>query len=439
MKLLILSLTSITILLTFLFIFKEILRNKNKNAILIVAPLSLDEYHEENLHGTHNYKLINCRFASKTKLNDCINTCIEQIKHTPIVGIYSSRDYLGNLVSCLVAHKLGLPGPNPQTVLSYHHKYYSRLIQQQHVPEACPNFQLIDPKNIKSENIKLSFPLFIKPVKSYFSILAQKIDSFEQLQALGTKLMPSKEFLEPLNDALKLYSNYTLSANYLLAEELLSGQQVTIEGYIYNGEPYIFGVTDSIMYPGTISFERFEYPSSLPIEVQDRMADIAIRLMQSTKFDNSFFNIEYFYNSKDDTIKIIEVNPRLASQFADLYERVDGINSYRALMDLAAGKKPKTSKRKGQFKYAASCVLRVFEDKFVTKIPNLAHQCHVQALLPDVHIRIFAQEGKRLSDIEQDGKSFMYSIISLGGDSSEDIKRRLSLCKELLPFKFSLP
>ncbi|HJM68791.1 MAG TPA: ATP-grasp domain-containing protein [Candidatus Babeliales bacterium] len=438
MKRLIISLACITTLLTSLFLFKEILKNQSKKRILIVSPFSLDEYHGDNLSGSHNFQLVDHNFKPNKDLNYHIDECIKQVKENHAIGIYSSRDYLGNLVSCLVANKLGLPGPSPQAILTCHHKYYSRLAQQQYVPEACPPFQLIDPKNINREDIKLSFPLFVKPVKSYFSMYAQKVDSFKELQQLAPKLMPSNEFLEPINQALKQYSNYPLSANYLIAEELLSEKQVTIEGYIYKEQPYILGVTDSIMYPGTMSFERFQYPSSLPQAVQDRMADIAVRLMKGINFDNAFFNIEYFYNHKDNSIKIIEVNPRSVAQFADLYERVDGTNSYQLLINLAAGKEPQPTRGKGEFNYSASCALRVFEDQFITKTPTLIHRCHARAVFPDAHIRIFAKERQKLSESIQDGKSFMYAVINLGGDSSNDLKRRLHLCKQLLPFNPTL-
>ncbi len=37
----------------------------------------------------------------------------------------------------------------------------------------------------------------------------------------------------------------------------------------------IMGVVDSIMFPGTLAFSRFDYPSALPEGVQARMAEIA--------------------------------------------------------------------------------------------------------------------------------------------------------------------
>ena len=54
------------------------------------------------------------------------------------------------------------------------------------------------------------------------------------------------------------------AAHGFMAEELLSGEEVTLEGYVHGGRVTTIGVTDSVKYPGTFSFERFEYPSALP-------------------------------------------------------------------------------------------------------------------------------------------------------------------------------
>ena len=59
--------------------------------------------------------------------------------------------------------------------------------------------------------------------------------------------------------------------------------------------------------------------------------------MEGLGFDNGLFNIEMTYDAAADRIAIIEINPRMASQFADLYEKVDGTSSYRVLLDIARG------------------------------------------------------------------------------------------------------
>ena len=103
---------------------------------------------------------------------------------------------------------------------------------------------------------------------------------------------------------------------------------------LYGGEVHILGVVNSIFFPDTLAFSRFDYPSALPEGVQERMADIAKRLMSGLGFDNGMFNVEMMYDAREDRIAIIEINPRMASQFADLYEKVDGTNAYEVLLDL---------------------------------------------------------------------------------------------------------
>ena len=60
---------------------------------------------------------------------------------------------------------------------------------------------------------------------------------------------------------LEHYTGATIGTKRLIAEGLLKGEQVTVEGYVHGGVATIFGVVDSIMFPGTLAFSRFDYPS----------------------------------------------------------------------------------------------------------------------------------------------------------------------------------
>ncbi|CAN5439982.1 hypothetical protein BH20ACI3_BH20ACI3_19310 [soil metagenome] len=92
--------------------------------------------------------------------------------------------------------------------------------------------------------------------------------------------------------------------------------------------------------------------------------------MRQSDFDSGMFNVEFIYNPRADTILVVKINPRMSSQFADLFEKVDGINSYSVLLDLAFGEEPQISKGEGRYPVAASCVLRTFENKRVMKLPG---------------------------------------------------------------------
>ena len=54
------------------------------------------------------------------------------------------------------------------------------------------------------------------------------------------------------------------------------------------------------------------------------------------------------YNQENDTIHIIEINPRMCSQFADLFEKVDGTNTYEYALALATGVRPHVSHGNGR-------------------------------------------------------------------------------------------
>ena len=56
----------------------------------------------------------------------------------------------------------------------------------------------------------------------------------------------------------------------MIAEELVTGHQVTLEGFVDGGRITVVGILDSIMYENTISFQHFEDPSSVSDGVAQR-------------------------------------------------------------------------------------------------------------------------------------------------------------------------
>ena len=353
-----------------------------------------------------------------------------------LAGITSAVGYPGMSVVSVLATQLELPGPSPQAIILCEHKYYSRVAQQQHVPEATPKFWLVDPNNAAQALPDLTFPLFLKPVKSCMSMNAYVIDSEAEFIDKSSRALLPKRFFQPFDDILSTYTDLELSSGYLIAEELLHGKQVSLEGYVFNGEVTVMGIIDAVFFPGSISFSRFQYPSKLPQAVLARMEDIARRFFTGMKYDNAMFNMELMYNEETDDIKIIEINPKIASQFPDFFERVDGTSSYRVLLEIAAGRKPTFTHRAGDFKVAASCVLRIFEDQKVLKRPTAAQIAHVEELYPTTHVQIYASEGKYLSEQIQDSASFRYGLVNLGAQSEEELLQRFEHCKQLLPFEF---
>jgi hypothetical protein len=419
--------------------------------VLVLCPTHRDHRELPRLQRAHTHYLL-YDYAS-TSLEDLVGSrkpvknaigdplvelerILAKFAGTPIHAVVSTDDYPGSALTAVLANQLDLPGTKPHVNLVCQHKYLARLEQVKHVPELVPSFALIDTTATAPLPDGLSLPVFLKPVKSFFSIGAQRVNSREEITFVKQHWAKLGAFFLPFERLLQSYVGSNIGTNRLIAEGVLPGMHVTVEGYVFDGEVGILGVVDSIFFPRTLAFSRFEYPSSLPQSVQERMGELARRLVGGMGFDNGMFNIEMAYDPDRDRIGIIEINPRMASQFADLYEKVDGINSYEILLDIGLGHRPVAKWRQGRHALAVSFVLRIFEDRCVSALPSEATLEALSLLHPDIRLEIHGRLGSRLSDEMQDGHSYRYGIINLGGRDRTEVLQKFEDCHRRLGIRF---
>ena len=345
-------------------------------------------------------------------------------------GVFSSSDYPGATVAAAIAHARGLVGPDPKLVLEGSHKLASRQTQLACVRDATPGFCLVDPDEL-DEPPAVGFPCFVKPIKGAFSMFAKKVDSLEELRAhLDRPAVRSFrfDFLDIFNDLWKHYARSNIDGSFFIAEELLTGLQVTVDGFVMDDEPVVLGIVDSEFHAGTGSFSRFVYPSALPPNVQQEMHDVASRCIKGMGLRHCFFNIEMIWDG-DNRVSIIEVNPRVCGQFGDLYAKVDGRNCYSVVPELKCGHPVSWPRAEGRFRIAASVPLRVFEPCRVGAAPDATCIADIEARYPGTLIWNEVALGEVLSDFaHEDGASFRYAVINLGADSHEEL---IAKCEEI--------
>ncbi len=358
-----------------------------------------------------------------------------------LAGVTSSSDYPGPMVAAALATGLGLGGPRPEHVIGAAHKYYARLAQREVAPEATPRFALIDPRRPQAAGDALEFPCFIKPVKGSFSVLTGTVASATELVAFLSR--PSvheflRDYVAAFNLLLRRFTRLELDGSYFLGEGLLRGVQVTVEGYVHGGEPGFLGIVDSIFHPGTASFARFEYPSALPEPVQRRMLELAERVVRASHLDQTLWNLELVYDASRDALGIIELNPRMCSQFSDLYWRVDGTHGHQVALDLAAGRAPRAGRGEGGCAYAASFPLRIFEPVRVLRAPDKGRIAEVEARPPGALVLWECSEGEELRDFEryQDGASLRYGVVNVGAQTREGLAAELRRVEAALEPRF---
>jgi len=361
-----------------------------------------------------------------------------------VVGI---DDFPACLMAALIAEAIGLPSPSFESLFLCQHKYYSRLHQREAAPDAIPQFHLLDPsRSPHPSDIPMTLPVFVKPVKSYLSILARRIDTLADLsrtvEEARLRLPGIAEMFNGFVGASRLDKRFReISGSFLLVEEFLSGHQVTLDGYVYERHVVPLGVVDSFFTTNGLSFQRFEYPSRIPAGVQERMAQIAERCIQRIGLDRTFFNVEFFYRPEDDAIRLVEINGRMASQFAPLYRMVDGIDLYAMQLDLALGRNPDGTRTwspgRGRDMVAASFVLRRFENGVVTHVPGPEDLERFAKRFPEAFVEVLVKEGEKLSDELQDDYSFRYALVDLCAKDREALLEQFDEAKQLLTFAFA--
>jgi hypothetical protein len=351
-------------------------------------------------------------------------------------AVVTSDEQFGPFLASLVAERLGLPHTPLGAILRIQHKFYAREAFQRIVPEANVRYGLIRRDFGDPSEVPVPFPFYVKPVKAAFSVLARRVDTFEQLyrhtrfgwfeRAIIDRLV------QPFADVMRAHSEFTESPFSMVCEGLVPGRQVTVNGYVRSGKARMLGIVDSVMYPGTDQFQRFQYPSTLSAAQQASVDALAAKLLEGMGFDNGLFNVEVRIDPETGVARVIEINPRAAGQFYDLFERVDGYSLFEVLLDLHSGIEPVVRHRAGRERHAASFVMRDLAGEGLSRWPSAAEITGLQERNPDAHVMIYAKRGV---DLRREMKwlgSYRYGVINLGAASLEAMFARFHrLCGEI--------
>jgi biotin carboxylase len=339
-----------------------------------------------------------------------------------------------------VAERLGLPGATPASILAAQHKLHARRVLERVAPEANLRFTAIDAADPTLPSGDLRFPVFVKPVKGAFSVLARRVDSPEQLRAYArfdrSERWLIRALLGPFDRVCTERLPAAGSAFRMLLEQPVDPQtaQFNLDGWVQEGRVHALGVVDALMYPGTQAFMRWEHPSRLAASVQQRALGIARRFLEAIGYTHGFFNLEFFYDERDDTLRVIECNPRLASQFSDLYERVHGLDAHAMALALALGRNPMSvPQARPTAGAAASLVYRAFDPGgFVPSPPTATRREALAHDFPDALLLMFTKRGRGLArDFRWTG-SHRYGIVHLGGRDRDHVRQRCEDASALL-------
>jgi len=345
-----------------------------------------------------------------------------------IDAIVGYMDFPVSTMLPILCEKYGTRNASLEALLKCEHKFWSRKVMREVIPEHTPAFTAFDPFDedalSKIGDADLRFPFFVKPIKSSGSRLGFRIDSPEDFDYAITRLRAEiGQISEPFNHVLDLADLpediRTVNGGYCIAERIIGGRQCTVEGYVHEGEIVPYGTVDSVRYPQVLSFFYYFYPSKLPRRVQDQMYDITREVMAHIGYDNAAFNIEFFWDELQDQIWLLEINTRVAQSHCDLFESVDGVSHQQVTVDLGLGRRPDMPSGEGEFNVAAEFFYRVFfRDATVARVPSKAEIAVAEEQAPATRIASNVSKGMRLSELpEQDAYSYAVASIWMGAST----------------------
>jgi hypothetical protein len=357
----------------------------------------------------------------------------------PVHAVIGFWDFPVSTMVPILCERLGLRWASTESVVKCEHKYWSRL-EQAKVIDEIPRFGLIDLANPELPD-GLRFPVWVKPIRSASSELAFHADDHRQLAqvaaTIGRGIRRIGDAFGTVLDLLDLPPELAgIGGSACLVEEAATGRQVTVEGYSHEGDVHVYGIVDSVTVPGGTSFLRYQYPSTIPGPVAERMIDLTRRVITQIGYDGATFNVEYFWDADRDTLTLLEINPRHSQSHAVLFAWVDGVASHHHMVELALGRAPRPPHRQGPHATAAKWFVRRSTDGVVRRVPTPEEIARVEHDVEACVVEVTIEPGERLSERhDQDSYSYAIANVYVGGASEGELARKFEQAVTALPFE----
>lgn len=328
-----------------------------------------------------------------------------------LVGVYTQGCDVEVTVA-ETAKALGLPGIDVESAHDCNNKIRMRERLAKH-NVAGPKFGFaLSFEEAKEQAKKIGYPLVVK--------------STDNSASRGIRIIEDESKLQEACEEAQKYSFYD---KRILLEELLVGEEYSVDTVVY----------DNVLYPAGISDREFDYskefavqtgsvtPSQLSEEIQEKMYDLMAQAAHAMGIDKGAFKGDLVLCNGEP--KIIEITARLSGGFDSQYRKPYsfGINLIKATMDIAIGnpldfrdlipKWVKFSKTTSPFPKAGKITaIKGIEE--VKKLPGVKN------------VIMIVKEGDVVEDYKHCANRVGYIIVT--GDSYEQLKQREQKALETL-------
>lgn len=256
-------------------------------------------------------------------------------------GVLTTCDYYLE-AAAQVAARLGLPGPAPQGVRTARTKHLMRAaLDQADLPN--PQFRLAGSwEEARAAAQAIGYPVVLKPTDLCAGMYVACARDEPELRAAFERLagFPVNARQQPR------------PANCLI-EELLAGEELSVETSTFRGETTVIGITDKPLtgFPAFIEAGHM-FPARLGAAQARAAAALARDALAATGYNHGVAHTEI--RLTPDGPRVIEINVRQAGNYiTELVRHVTGINIAHAMVQLALGQRPQLAPQETGVRSAA--------------------------------------------------------------------------------------
>jgi biotin carboxylase len=246
----------------------------------------------------------------------------------PYDGVLTTCDYYLEHAAA-VAARLGLPGPSVESVQTARRKHLMRHALDAAGLPGVRHRVASGPAEAVAAAGELGFPVVVKPVDlcagMYVSCARDAGEVAAVLERLSGFPVNARKQPRPAE---------------VLVEELLDGDEVSVETCSYAGETRVVGVTDKPLagFPAFVEAGHM-FPARLPAASDRAAGELAVAALAATGYGHGVAHVEIRLTTRGP--RVVEINPRQGGNYiTELIRLVAGIDLSHAMVQLALGTRP---------------------------------------------------------------------------------------------------
>ncbi|NBO71411.1 MAG: ATP-grasp domain-containing protein [Bacteroidetes bacterium] len=255
--------------------------------------------------------------------------CIEIIRPFRPAAVFALATEVAVRTVADICAELDLKGVSPEAAINSTNKKRMRdCFLRDKLPS--PKFIAVnDTVDLDKNASNIGYPLVTKPADS-----------------AGSRGVTIVETQDQLAEAFAHAKKYSTSGEVLL-EEYMSGDEISVEAFIQNGNIQILSLSDKIRTPKPFPLDtRVIFPSNKDDKIQIEARRIAEQAIVSCGIDNAVIHIEMMVTPTGP--KLVEIAARGAGfhVFSNLLSWVCDINTVELLINISLGREVKLTKIK---------------------------------------------------------------------------------------------